>query len=162
MPLALVTAPGQLSDAAKAGIAVSICTLAIAIFLALGWYIRRLKRDLRAAQAVAFDERRTSMSSVVVPARSRSFGRGREPVSPLSPHSMLTVSNNGYGVLKKKRGHVLSIVVEQDDEDRSSLVREPVPGQREGLVAPLELDGEGTGVVELPLAITPRNRSRER
>lgn len=62
---------------------------------------------------------------------------------------------------------MLSIVVE-DDEDRSSPApsrggaREPVPGQREGLVDPLELDGVWTGLFEAPLAVTPRERSRER
>lgn len=77
-----------------------------------------------------------------------------------------TITDNGYGVLKKKRGNVLSIVVEGSEEDTSSLVekgiREPVPGQREGLSAPLELDGEWTGVQEMPLAVTPRNRSLDR
>jgi hypothetical protein len=165
MPLALLPQSSQLSDGAKAGIAVSVASVALSIFLALGWYIRRLKRDLRTAQAIAGvpdDVWRASMSTVSAPlgiTRTRSFGRGRTPLSPVEE---LTISNNGYGVLKKKRGHVLSVVVEQDDEDRSSLVREPVPGQREGLSAPVELDGEETGVVELPLAITPRDRSRER
>ena len=78
----------------------------------------------------------------------------------------MTVTEIGYGVLKKKRGHVLSVVVEREEEDSSSSidrsVREPVPGQREGLSGPLELDGEYTGIVELPIAITPRERSVER
>jgi hypothetical protein len=39
-------------------------------------------------------------------------------------------------------------------------VREPVPGQREGLAEPLELDSQG--IVEMPLSVTPRTRSRER
>ena len=77
------------------------------------------------------------------------------------------MTDNGYGVLKKKRGHVLSVVVEREEEDGSSIldriaIREPVPGQREGLSGPLELDGEYTGIVELPIAITPRERSMER
>jgi hypothetical protein len=77
------------------------------------------------------------------------------------------VSDNGYGVLKKKRGNVLSVVVE-DEEDGNSLMQEPVPGQREGLSEPLELDaqdserGDWRGVVEAPMAITPRERSKER
>ena len=184
MPLALLPPSDQLSDAAKAGISVSVSFVALSIFFALGWYIRRLKRDLKAAQAIAGipdDVWRASMNTVATPAsisrstsrigsgRGRRMSRGREsPVSPLSPRNMeeiMTISDNGYGVLKKKRGHVLSVVVEREEEDRSSLmsiVREPVPGQREGLSGPLELDGEWTGVVELPIAITPRNRSIER
>lgn len=77
------------------------------------------------------------------------------------------------GVLKKKRGQALSLIIERiDEDDRSSMgtgrmsgrmmVREPVPGQREGLAEPLELDGMGTGIVEMPLSITPRERSMER
>lgn len=78
---------------------------------------------------------------------------------------------DGQGVLKKSRGHVLSVVVERVEEedlpfspigDRERVVHEPVPGQKEGLVDPLELDGEGTGIVELPTSITPRTRSVER
>jgi hypothetical protein len=78
------------------------------------------------------------------------------------------MSESGTGiaaVLKKKRGHVLSVVVEREEEDSASMermVREPVPGQREGLVDPLELDSEETGRFELPTSITPRTRSRER
>ena len=68
-------------------------------------------------------------------------------------------------VLTKKRGHTLSIVVENEDgewdETEGMGVMEPVPGQREGLVDPLELDGEHTSIVELPISITPRARSRE-
>jgi hypothetical protein len=149
-PLAPAPVPAQLSDAAKAGIAVSICSLGVAVFLALGWYIRRLKRDLKAAQTT---ERRPSMSTTIpTPQRSRST---RQPPSP----EILTVSNNGYGVLKKKRGHVLSMVAEASEEHLAS---EPVPGQREGLAAPLELDAETTRIVEMPLSVTPRSRSRER
>jgi hypothetical protein len=75
---------------------------------------------------------------------------------------MMTISDNGYGVLMKKRGNVLSIVVEDDEHGRIALggVREPVPGQREGLSEPLEMNGDG--LVELPLAVTPRERSLER
>jgi hypothetical protein len=75
---------------------------------------------------------------------------------------MMTISDNGYGVLKRKRGNVLSIVVEDDEHGRIALggVREPVPGQREGLSEPLEMNGDG--LVELPLAVTPRERSLER
>ena len=74
---------------------------------------------------------------------------------------VLTVTDNGYGVLKKKRGHVLSIVVEREEED-GGMVRQPVPGQREGLEGPLELDGGFGGWFEMPLAVTPRERSVER
>lgn len=178
MPLAPLPPSDQLSDGAKAGIAVSVSLIALSIFFALGWYIRRLKRDLAAAQALVPgpSEPTWPPETVFSPAtgtfgtvftRSESSRGRRSPVSPLSSPPMI-VSDNGYGVLKKKRGNVLSIVVE-DDEDRSSLVpsrgtgiREPVPGQREGLVDPLELDGVWTGLVEAPLAVTPRERSRER
>ena len=57
--------------------------------------------------------------------------------------------------------HVLSIVIEQEEEDGNS-IKEPVPGQKEGLSAPLELDGAHTGLFELPLAVTPRGGSMER
>ena len=57
--------------------------------------------------------------------------------------------------------HVLSIVIEQEEEDGNS-IKEPVPGQKEGLCAPLELDGAHTGLFELPLAVTPREGSMER
>jgi hypothetical protein len=79
-----------------------------------------------------------------------------------------TVESSIASVLtKKKRNHVLSVVVEkvEEEEDSSStanMVREPVAGQREGLADPLELDGEGTRIVELPTSVTPRARSRER
>lgn len=72
-----------------------------------------------------------------------------------------TVSNIGYGMVMKKRGPVLSMLIKRENEDKKS-VREPVPGQREGLAPPLELDGEATAVAELPTSITPRSRSRER
>ncbi|KAH7401737.1 hypothetical protein DE146DRAFT_440486 [Phaeosphaeria sp. MPI-PUGE-AT-0046c] len=180
MPLALRPPSAQLSDGAKAGIAVSVSIIALSIFFTLGWYIRRLKRDLAAAQALV-----PSISSPTTWNRGPetvfhstntsifpSYSRGRHsssPVSPLSSPPPLIISDNGYGVLKKKRGDVLSIVVE-DDEDRSSLVpsrngtgaREPVPGQREGLSEPLELDGAWTGLFEAPVVVTPRERSRER
>jgi hypothetical protein len=144
----------QLSHSAKIGIAISVSLLAIALFLLLGWYILRLKRDLKTAQA-HID---TTPEMSAAPTRWPSH-RGQSPVSPLSP---MEVSDNGYGVLKKKRGNVLSVVAEQENEDRSSLMREPVPGQREGLSQAVELDGEHTGLVEAPLSITPRERSRER
>lgn len=65
---------------------------------------------------------------------------------------------------KKNRAQVLSVVVErvEEEESRAPSIREPVAGQREGLVDPLELDGDGTGIVELPVSVTPRARSRER
>lgn len=80
---------------------------------------------------------------------------------------IITVTDIGYGVLKKKRGHVLSVVVEREEEENGSswmdrIVREPVPRQKEGLSGPLELDGEDTGIVEFPIAFTPRERSVER
>jgi hypothetical protein len=158
MPLALVPESNQLSEGAKAGIAVSVSLVALSIFFALSWYIRRLKRDLKAAQALADTPNDAYMTTVAPPSRWPS-NRRQSPVSPLSP---VTVSDNGYGVLKKKRGNVLSVVVEHEEEDRNSLVWEPVPGQREGLSQPLELDAEGTELVEAPLAVTPRERSRER
>lgn len=85
-------------------------------------------------------------------------------MSPSYPGGMqeTTVSNIGYGMVMKKRGHVLSILLEREDEDASSLrVREPVPGQREGLAGPVELDGIGVAISELPATNTPR-RSLER
>jgi hypothetical protein len=150
----------EICAGAKAGIAVSISFVSIALFLILAWYIRRLKRDLKTAQAnndlnATIPEMGTA---TILPSRWPS-NRRHSPVSPLSP---VTVSDNGYGVLKKKRGTVLSLVVEQKDEDRSSLIREPVPGQREGLSAPVELDAERRSLVEAPVSITPRDRSRER
>lgn len=185
MPLALLPPSDQLSLGAKIGIAISVSFFALSVFFALGWYIRRLKRELKAAQRAAAmipdDVWRASIATAEAPGstieQQSSSGRGRRlsrhggpqsPVSPLSPRNMeeiMTVVDNGYGVLKKKRGHVLSVVVEREEEDSSSMdriIREPVPGQREGLSGPLELDGEYTGIFELPIAITPRERSVER
>jgi hypothetical protein len=77
------------------------------------------------------------------------------------------VSDNGYGILTRKRGEILSVVVEEQERDwddvRMSLhVREPVVGQSEGLVGPLELEGRlPTPLVEAPLAVTPRERKVE-
>lgn len=92
----------------------------------------------------------------------------------MSPISPVFVRESGSGmraslasVLGKQRGHVLSVVVERDDEDASSLVgrgnvNEPVPGQSEGLVDPLELDaGLTVQIFEAPTSITPRARSAE-
>jgi hypothetical protein len=152
----------EISAGAKAGIAVSISFVSIALFLILAWYIRRLKRDLKTAQAHNdLDATIPEMSAATnLPSRWPS-NRRHSPLSPLSP---VTVSDNGYGVLKKKRGTVLSLVVEQKDEpeDQTSLIREPVPGQREGLSVPVELDAERRSLVEAPVSITPRDRSRER
>lgn len=67
-----------------------------------------------------------------------------------------------------QRRNVLSVVIEHEDEDASSLVsrgrsiREPVPGQSEGLAAPLEMDGQFAAIFEAPTSITPRARSMER
>lgn len=90
-------------------------------------------------------------------------------VSPLSSPTGDGMTESGSGgiaaVLKKKRGQVLSVVVEREEEETASMermVREPVPGQREGLVDPLELDSEGAERYEMPTSITPRTRSRER
>jgi hypothetical protein len=67
---------------------------------------------------------------------------------------------------KKKRGrHVLSVVVEGEEEDSGSLhriVHEPVAGQKEGLADPLELDAGYMGVIELPGSSMSRTGSRER
>ncbi|KAF1836796.1 hypothetical protein BDW02DRAFT_520375, partial [Decorospora gaudefroyi] len=164
MNLGLRPSASTLSDGAKAGIASSIILVALALFLGLGWYIRRLKRDLRAAQRAAssMPEEENASSGAVV--HRRPSGRWHDsPVSPLSPTE---VTDNGYGVLKRKRGHVLSIVVEREDEDAGSMrgggVREPVPGQREGLSGPLELDGIGTGLFELSGVVTPRGGDVEK
>lgn len=155
---------GQLSTGAKVGIGVSVAVLPVIAAVILAWYIRRLKRRAHAAQQ--------SDSTTAAPDPNLSM-RGRQlttnayyksPLSPSSPGGMrdsTTVSNIGYGMVMKKRGPILSILVEREDEDKNS-VKEPVPGQKEGLAPPLELDGEGTAVWELPTSITPRSRSEER
>ncbi|KAH7077387.1 hypothetical protein FB567DRAFT_535160 [Paraphoma chrysanthemicola] len=168
MPLALVPPSSQLSDGAKAGISVSVTVFALGIFFGLGWYIRRLKRALRTAQSTNTPSLsnaawHASMTPIAAPTRSWSQRRRESPVSPISPE-MMTVEDNGYGVLKKKRGNVLSIVIEDDEDVRSAIgsssVREPVPGQREGLSDPLELDGKESELerFELPLSVTPMER----
>ncbi|KAF2684850.1 hypothetical protein K458DRAFT_388544 [Lentithecium fluviatile CBS 122367] len=186
-PLALLPPNRQLSPAAKAGISVSVSVFASAILLTIYLYIRRLKKDLALAKAAAGVPEsvwRASIETAAAPVgvgRRRSWGgRGRRrsgaggaggswsdnlgsPVSPLSPRGGMESSM--ASVLKKKRGHVLSVVVEREEEDNSSqhrIIHEPVPGQKEGLVDPLELDGEYTGIVELPTSVTPRTRSMER
>ncbi|KAF1954029.1 hypothetical protein CC80DRAFT_568554 [Byssothecium circinans] len=186
-PLALLPQPRPLSTAAKAGISVSVTVFATGILVAIFLYIRRLKRDLALAKAAARVPESVWRASIETStpnsgvSRRRSWastsrGRGKRrswyggggsasdsPVSPLSPHGV-SMAETMEGVLKKKRGQVLSVVVEEDDS-RSSVhrvVHEPVPGQKEGLVDPLELDGEYTGIVELPTSITPRARSMER
>lgn len=173
-PLALLPTDRQLSPGAKAGISLSVTIFASAILVTIALYIRRLKRDLRAAKAAAGVPEsvwRAHISTAAAPgpiSRRRSWRgsrRGRSPPgSPLSPDEM---RETGDGVLKKKgRGHVLSVVVERVEEEDSAsvekMIHEPVPGQKEGLVDPLELDGDATGIVELPTSITPRTRSRER
>ncbi|KAF2033898.1 hypothetical protein EK21DRAFT_57939 [Setomelanomma holmii] len=156
MPFAPLPVSSQLSDGAKVGISISVTFLAVAIFLALGWYIRHLKRDFERAQSttdIPDSAWRPSMTPIPTTSRLKRSGswrrRAREaPVSPLSPEVM-TIEDNGYGVLKKKRGNVLSIVVEHDNKDGRSMkgsVKEPMPGQREGLRVPLEM----------PLVNTPR------
>ncbi|KAH7338492.1 hypothetical protein BKA66DRAFT_577409 [Pyrenochaeta sp. MPI-SDFR-AT-0127] len=184
-PLALLPPSSQLSEGAKAGISIGVSFVALSIFVALGWYIRRLRRELtviqQAAAGVPNEVWKASMATVAAPvnvSRANSgSGRGRRisrrfsrdsPVSPLSPSGMgevETVTDNGYGILTRKRGHVLSVVIEGENEDSTSIhryVHEPVPGQREGLTSPLEMDGEGAMIWEMPIAITPRNRSVER
>ncbi|KAF2728360.1 hypothetical protein EJ04DRAFT_556805 [Polyplosphaeria fusca] len=187
-PLALLPSDRQLSPGAKAGIGVSVSILFSFILLTIILYIRRLKSELRAAQEAAAGVPesvwRSHLSTTMAPApirrRSSRFGsrrsrrggsvdegdeRGRSPpVSPLSPRGMREAAQASVdGVLKKKRGHVLSVVVERsEEEDLGPLVREPVPGQKEGLAEALELDGSATEVVELPTSVTPRTRSRER
>ncbi|KAF2710373.1 hypothetical protein K504DRAFT_501643 [Pleomassaria siparia CBS 279.74] len=137
------------------------------------------------------DPRNDFASSTIVPRRKSwagsrrsrlSASRSSSPMSPLSPLSPVFQD----GVLKKKRGgQALSLIIERiDEDDRSSMntgrlsgkltgrlpaqsegvinTREPVPGQREGLSEPLELDGVGTGISEMPESVTPRARSRER
>ncbi|KAH7073083.1 hypothetical protein BKA63DRAFT_57143 [Paraphoma chrysanthemicola] len=168
MPLALVPPSSQLSDGAKAGVSVSVTVFALAIFFGLGWYISRLKRALRTAQSTNTPSLsnaawRASMTPIAAPTRSWSQRRRESPVSPISPEMMI-VEDNGYGVLKKKRGNVLSIVMEDDEDVRSAIgsssMREPVPGQREGLSDPLELDGKESELerFELPLSVTPMER----
>ena len=147
--------PNQLSDGAKAGIAVGVSSVAISIFSVLGWYIRRLKRKLRDAQDQFNDGR---PSNLAAPARRPSSRRGRRSSkSPLS--SPMALDDGGYGAAARKRAEILSVVVEEDGELG---MREPVPGQSEGLAAPLELEAAITPLVEAPLAVTPRERSRER
>lgn len=153
---------GQLSTAAKVGIGVSVAVLPVIAAVILAWYIRRLKRRASAAQ------QSDSASAIPdVPAmRGRQLSTYAYHTGPLSPSSPgekrnTMVSDIGYGMVMKKRGTVLSILVEREDEDKTS-VKEPVPGQREGLAPPLELDGEGTAIWELPTSITPRSRSGER
>ncbi|KAF2003553.1 hypothetical protein P154DRAFT_561317 [Amniculicola lignicola CBS 123094] len=179
-PLALLPNPRTLSPGAKAGISLSVTLVFSAAIISIALYIRRLKRELRAAQdAAGIPESvwRAHISTAVAPGpitRGRSWkgsrrGRGRGRSPPGSDDDMSEIGGeDGTVVLKKKRGHVLSVVVEraeeedEDSESRERMVREPVPGQREGLADALELDGEGTGIVELPTSITPRTRSRER
>lgn len=184
-PFAPVPESVQLSGGAKAGISIGVSFVALSIFIALGWYIRRLKRELtviqQAADSVPDDVWGASVATAAGPGNvnraNSGSGRGRRisrrfsrdsPVSPLSPTGMgeiEIVTDNGYGVLTRKRGHVLSVVMEGENEDSSSIHRsvyEPVPGQREGLNSPLEMDSEDAVIWEMPIAITPRDRSIER
>ncbi|KAF2112359.1 hypothetical protein BDV96DRAFT_664720 [Lophiotrema nucula] len=189
-PLALLPPSSRpLSTSAKVGIGLSVSILFSSLLILVVLYIRRLKRELKAAQAAAGIpdevwrahiqtssaagggiERRSSSKSSGGGSLKRKGSwkrrgsiRGRSPpVSPLSPE--MTLSFDERGVLQKnKRGHVLSVVVERAEEEdslRTLTVHEPVPGQKEGLVDPLELDSQD--VVELPTSITPRTRSRDR
>lgn len=192
-----VTAPAtndSLSEGAKAGISVSVLFVASSIFIALSLYIRRLKRQLALAKAAAnvpdsvlrspsyrhshipepfFTPSRRQSWPIAPHGRRRSRGEGmmpsESPVSPLSPVFSRDGSRRSSitGMLHRKRATVLSVVVEQDDEDSNSLmsrrrsVREPVPGQSEGLVGPLEMDGQFAAIFEAPTSITPRPRSKE-
>lgn len=188
-------ADNSLSGGAKAGISISVLFVAAAIFVALSIYIRRLKRQLAHAKAAAnvpdsvlrSPSRRNTLPDAFLPSNRRQswpiLPRGRRhsrrdmlavsesPVSPLSPVFFRDSSSRRRssiaGMLSKPRGQVLSIVVEREDEDASSLmsrrrVVQPVPGQSEGLVDPLELDAGLTGqIYEAPTSITPRPRSTE-
>ncbi|EUC38583.1 hypothetical protein COCCADRAFT_32243 [Bipolaris zeicola 26-R-13] len=161
--------PPTLSPGAKAGIGISVAILPIIAGIILIWYIRRLKRQVAAANT----QPSPPSTNEAVPRGSQDTGawstdaNNPYPISPMSPSypggmQETTVSNIGYGMVMKKRGHVLSILLERDDEDANSLrVREPVPGQREGLAGPVELDGIGVAISELPAMNTPR-RSLER
>ncbi|KAF1973977.1 hypothetical protein BU23DRAFT_567774 [Bimuria novae-zelandiae CBS 107.79] len=186
----------SLSDGAKAGISVSVA-VASAIFIALSLYIRRLKRQLAHAKAAADvpdsvlrspSRRNTIPESLFISTRRQSWptaSRGRRlsrgdipyasesPVSPLMPVFFRDSGGRRAsisGVLRRERGKVLSVVLEREDDDASSLVSrrrftvtEPVPGQSEGLVDPLELDGGLMGqIFEAPTSITPRDRSTEK
>ena len=185
----------SLSEGAIAGISVSVLLVASAIFLALSLYIRRLKRQLAQAKAAAnvpdsvlrSQSRRSMVPDAMFAStrrqswprapRTRRLSRRDIPYtadSPVSPLSPVFIRESGSGmrasianVLGKPRGHVLSVVVERDDEDANSLVSrervtQPVPGQSEGLVDPLELDaGLTVQIFEAPTSITPRARSME-
>ncbi|KAF2013624.1 hypothetical protein BU24DRAFT_241830 [Aaosphaeria arxii CBS 175.79] len=175
-PLALLPTDRQLSPGAKAGIGVSVSLLFTSLLITLILYIRRLKRELRAAQAQAAGVPEsvwrahisTASTPGIMPRRRSSSWRDRGRSPPESPVSPLSETGGGPALLKKKRGHVLSVVVEREEEGSEAaslepmVPREPVPGQSEGLVDPLELDGEYTGIVELPTSVTPRARSLER
>ncbi|KAF2204568.1 hypothetical protein GQ43DRAFT_468957 [Delitschia confertaspora ATCC 74209] len=183
-PLSLRRKAPALSSAAKVGIAVSVAILLALLLFLLNLYIRRLKRDLRIAQAAADVISTTtvreiawrdSTDTVTIPAavrvdgrrnRRRSWGGFRnkweDDQTLVRPQS---VGGANLILGKKRRGQVLSVVVEQadeEDDDYMGFVREPVPGQREGLVGALELDGKEALVVEAPLSITPKGgMSRE-
>ncbi|KAJ5022880.1 hypothetical protein PSV09DRAFT_2436838 [Bipolaris maydis] len=161
-----------LSSGAKAGIGISVSILSIIAGVILIWYIHRHKSQAQAAKT-ANTQAPPLSNNEAIPRGSQDTGawstdaNNPYPISPMSPSypagmQETTVSNIGYGMVMKKRGHVLSILLERDDEDASSLrVREPVPGQREGLAEPVELDGIGVAISELPATNTPR-RSLER
>ncbi|KAL5389759.1 hypothetical protein DPSP01_002250 [Paraphaeosphaeria sporulosa] len=184
---------GGLSDGAKAGISVSVLFVASTIFIALSLYIRRLKRQLALATAAANVPESVLRSptyhhsgipeALFTPSRRRSwpnaprnrrFSHGEPSIgSPVSPLSPVFYRDGGRrasiaGMLHQKRGNVLSVVIEREDEDASSLmsrgrsIREPVPGQSEGLAGPLEMDGQFAAIFEAPTSITPRARSMER
>ncbi|KAF2749337.1 hypothetical protein M011DRAFT_484778 [Sporormia fimetaria CBS 119925] len=169
----LLPTDSQLSPGEKAAIIVSVVALLSILLVFIGFYIRRLKRELRAAQAqvatgaVSEAEWRAHtpiLSEHGFAAERRESGRTASPVrgrsSPVSPLSPLDRGGEWM-----KRGRVLSVVVERSSEDELGDARgtwEPVPGQREGIASALELDGERTGIVEMPISITPRMRSRER
>ncbi|KAF2440936.1 hypothetical protein P171DRAFT_85797 [Karstenula rhodostoma CBS 690.94] len=191
--LSVPVSDGGLSDGAKAGISVSVLFAASTVFIALSLYIRRLKRQLALATAAANvpdsvlrspTHRHSGIpEALLTPSRRRSWpnaprnrrlSRGEyligSPVSPLSPVFFRDGGRRTSiaGMLHNKRGNVLSVVIEHEDEDASSLVsrgrsiREPVPGQSEGLAGPLEMDGQFAAIFEAPTSITPRARSTER
>ncbi|KAA8623170.1 GPI anchored CFEM domain protein [Pyrenophora tritici-repentis] len=178
-PVPPISQSGLLSDGAKAGLAAGFMFMLVSAFLGLGWYIRRLKRKLRVVQQIAsktpddaastYGEEFNPMEPIHrtrQPSWTRgSIGSSNGPMSPFIPQlrsteEITTMTANYAGASNAPYPHVLSIVIEQEEEDSSS-IKEPVPGQKEGLSGPLELDGAHTGLFEMPLAVTPRGSSME-
>ncbi|KAE8866217.1 hypothetical protein PTNB29_03364 [Pyrenophora teres f. teres] len=179
LPVTPLPQSGILSDGAKAGLAAGFMFILVSAFLGLGWYIRHLKQKLRVVEQIAsktadeaaspYGEEFNAMEPVRrsrQPSWSRgSIGSNSGPMSPFIPQTRSTeeitkMTANYAGASNPPYPHVLSIVIEQEEEDSSS-IKEPVPGQKEGLSGPLELDGAHTGLFEMPLAVTPRGSSME-